>query len=95
MDMARVIGNVVSTQKVPHFVGYKICVLQPIDEERHDVGRPLIAIDVTNQVGLGETVFFVIGGDAIEMEQGKRMPSDAAVVGIVDSWSMLEGERRS
>jgi ethanolamine utilization protein EutN len=93
MDMARVIGNVVATQKDPSLEGYKICILQPMDEHRQDFGEPLIAIDVTNQAGLGETVFFVTGGDAIQLEEGKIMPSDAAVAGIIDSWSLLEGNK--
>jgi len=85
MDIARVIGSIVSTRKDKSLVGSKICVLQPINHKNEDVGEPLVAIDKDSRVGCGETVYFVTSGDATTLEEGHPMPIDAAVVGIVDS----------
>ncbi|HNT33422.1 MAG TPA: EutN/CcmL family microcompartment protein [bacterium] len=86
MDLARVIGCVVSTEKHKSLVGSKLCVIQPINENGEDVGAPIIAVDIKSQVGSGETVYYVASGDAALLEEGKPMPVDAAVVGIVDTY---------
>lgn len=85
MDIARVIGHVVSSSKHESLVGTKLCVLQPLDEQYKEFGAPLIAVDVDSRVGGGEIVFFVTSGDATKLEKDHPMPIDAAVVGIVDN----------
>lgn len=94
MDLARVIGCVVSTEKHESLVGCKLCVIQPINEKGESVGTPIIAIDNKSQVGNGETVYYVASGDAALLEEGKPMPVDASVIGIVDTYendpSLLE-----
>ncbi len=87
MNLATVIGSLWATQKYHAFDGMKFCVIQPIDQHRKPFGKPLIAVDADNRCGLGETVFYVDGGDAAVIEEGKSMPSDATIVGIADSLS--------
>lgn len=87
MDMAIVTGKLWATRKDPTLAGTQFVIIQPIDENRQPMGEPLVANDITNQIGTGETVFFVTGGDAALLEEGQLRPIDAAVVGIVDSWS--------
>lgn len=85
MDMARVIGHIVATEKDPSMLGVKLCVLQPLNERLEPAGEPLIATDATAKRGHGEIVFFVASGDAVHTAHGaKPMPVDAAVLGIVD-----------
>ena len=85
MDIARVIGHIVATQKVPSLVSCKICVIEPIGVDGKPSRKPLIATDATAMRGLGELVFFVESGDAVFTGlQGEDLPVDAAIVGIVD-----------
>lgn len=87
MKLARVIGKIWATQKVSSMTGIQLCVVQPLDEKRHSIGEPLIATDHTNRAGQGETVFLVDGGDAAKLEEGRNLPVDVAIVGIIDSLS--------
>jgi ethanolamine utilization protein EutN len=85
MDIGRVIGTIVSTQKVESFRGMKLCVVQPLDENLKPTGTPIICSDHTAQMGEGELVFFVTSGDATQAHPDFDTPSDAAIVGIVDT----------
>jgi ethanolamine utilization protein EutN len=87
MNLATVIGSLWATTKHPSMKGMTFCVLQPIDQHRKAFGQPLIAVDPNNQVGKGETVFYVESGDAAEIMSDHQMPSDATIVGIIDSLS--------
>jgi microcompartment protein CcmK/EutM len=87
VDMAVVIGSVVATRKEPSFRGDKLAIIQPIDEQSKAVGEPLIANDPDARCGLGEIVYWVGGGDACRLGNGKTTPSDAAIVGLIDYWS--------
>ena len=85
MDVALVIGEVVATQKDPSMEGVKICVMRRLNEKLEPVGEPFIATDSTCRRGSGEIVYIVEGGDAVFTgPEGRSMPVDAAVVGIVD-----------
>ena len=84
MDLARVIGTVISTQKIKSLEGCHICILQPLNQHLESVGKSLVAIDHTCKAGRGEVVYYVGSGDAVLLEKGKPRPVDAAVVGILD-----------
>lgn len=85
MDIGRIIGRVVATRKVDEFTGFKICVVQPMGRDNKPEGSPIIAVDPESMVGEGEMVYYVTGGDASYYEEGKKTPSDATIVGIIDS----------
>jgi microcompartment protein CcmK/EutM len=93
MQLARVIGDVVSTIKDAKLSGHKLLVLQPIHPgaRREAVGRTLIAVDATG-AGVGEDVFFVRGKEASFPFLPTETPVDACVVGIVDHWDLVPGE---
>lgn len=96
MDIARVIGHIVATQKDPSLVSCKLCVIQPLTHDGKAVRKPLVATDATASRGLGELVFFVEGGDAVFTGLlGEPMPVDAAVVGIVDEVHTEESKQTS
>jgi len=87
MNLARVIGEVVSSVKDPNLVGTKLLVLQPITTSGEDTGRTLVALDSVG-AGVGEQVFFVRGREAAFPFYPAEPPTDASIVGIVDHWSV-------
>lgn len=86
MQLARVLGEVVSTIKDANLTGMKLLVLQPLSPGGDAAGRTLVAIDSVG-AGVGENVFFVRGREAAFPFYPVEPPTDAAVIGIVDHWS--------
>jgi len=87
MHLARVIGEVVATIKDENLTGMKLMVLQPIAASGDDAGRTLVALDSVG-AGVGERVFFVRGREAAFPYYPAEPPTDAAIVGIVDHWTV-------
>lgn len=86
MQLARVTGTVVATQKDPRLHGLKLLVLEPLTAERRTAGRAIVAVDTVG-AGQGEDVFFVRGREAALPFLPTQVPTDASVVGIVDHWN--------
>lgn len=87
MFVAKVIGNVVATQKDPRFQGMKLLLIQPyINKERSLVasGSSIVAVDSVG-AGTGECVLFTQGSSARLTPATKDAPVDAVIVGIVDT----------
>ncbi len=89
MQLAKVIGNVVATRKDENLRAIKLLVVQPLTPERQPAGRPLVAVDAVG-AGVGEEVFFVRGKEASFPFHPVEPPVDAAIVGIVDHWTVDE-----
>jgi ethanolamine utilization protein EutN len=87
MQLARVIGEVVSTMKDANLVGMKLLILQPLAPSGESTGRTLVALDSVG-AGAGEAVFFVRGREAAFPFYPAEPPTDAAVIGIVDHWDL-------
>ena len=87
MQIARVVGDIVSTVKDPALVGHKLLILQPITPDRQAAGRTLVALDAIG-AGVGEHVFFGRGREASYPFLPAETPTDACVVGIVDRWDL-------
>jgi len=87
VQLARVTGEVVSTMKDANLVGLKLLVLQPLSASGEPTGRTLVALDSVG-AGVGENVFFVRGREAAFPFYPVEPPTDAAVIGIVDYWSL-------
>lgn len=87
MQLARVIGDVVSVRKDESLVGLTLLVIQPLAPDRQPVGRPLVAVDAVG-AGVGEHVFFVRGKEAAFPFYPVEPPVDAGIVGIVDHWDV-------
>ena len=85
MQIARVIGDVVTTMKDENLSGIKLLVLQPLDPDGNAAGRTLVAVDAVG-AGVGEIVFFVRGKEASFPFHPTEVPTDAGIVGIVDHW---------
>jgi len=85
VQLARVLGEVVSTIKDANLTGIKLLILQPLSPAGEDTGRTLVALDSIG-AGVGENVFFVRGREAAFPFYPAEPPTDAAVIGIVDHW---------
>jgi microcompartment protein CcmK/EutM len=85
MQLAIVIGDIVSTRKDENLAALKLLVLQPIGADGSPVGRTLVAVDAVG-AGVGETVFFVRGKEASFPFHPTEVPADAGIVGIVDHY---------
>jgi ethanolamine utilization protein EutN len=90
MQIARVVGTVVATQKHQKFEGAKLLLVQPIALDDTPRGTPLLAVDAVG-AGVHEKVLVVIEGRAAGEALGRKAaPVDAAVIGIVDSVDVQE-----
>jgi len=83
MLLARVIGNVVATRKDDGLVGQKLLLIQPLRADGAPAGRPLVAVDAVG-AGAPEEVFYVRGREASFPFLPAEVPTDAAIIGIVD-----------
>lgn len=85
MQIAVVVGSVVSTIKDPRLSGMKLLLVRGSEEEssRH---RGYVAVDLVG-AGDGETVLVTRGSAAAAArdEWGQGMPIDAVIIGIVDT----------
>ena len=83
MQLAKVIGNVVATEKHKSLVGVRLLLIQPHDHHGEPDGPVRIAADAM-QAGVGETVEWVTGREAALALPDTFAPVDCAVVSIVD-----------
>jgi ethanolamine utilization protein EutN len=80
VQIARVVGTVVATQKNRKLEGAKLLLVQPLTLDDTPRGTTLLAIDSVG-AGIGEKVLVVIEGKAL----GRKFAAvDAAIIGIVD-----------
>ena len=84
MQIARVIGTVVGTQKDPSLRGSKFLLLQFIDESGEALPEYEVAIDYVG-AGYDEWVLVTRGSAARQVPGSETRPSDAAVVAIIDT----------
>lgn len=85
MLLARVIGNVISTQKNERLVGGRLLLVQPVDLEGRLQGQSFMALDSVD-AGPGDLVVVVQEGwsasTAATGSEGYAI--DAAIIGVVD-----------
>ncbi|HAH05331.1 MAG TPA: ethanolamine utilization protein EutN [Elusimicrobia bacterium] len=85
MLFARVVGNVVSTQKEEKLVGRKLLLVQPADPQgAPKAATPLVAIDAVG-AGEGELVLIVQGSSARQTAKTEGTPVDCTIIAIVDN----------
>jgi ethanolamine utilization protein EutN len=84
MQIARVVGTVVSTQKHRKFEGATLLLVQPLNIDDTPRGSALLAVDGVG-AGVRERVLVVLEGRAAGEALGKKAaPVDAAIIGIID-----------
>jgi len=84
MQLARVIGTVVATVKNESLAGRTLLVVQTLDRNLKESGKPLVAVDAVG-AGVGELVFWCRGKEASFPFKREDTPTDCTIVGIVDS----------
>jgi ethanolamine utilization protein EutN len=84
MQLARVIGTVVSTMKNDSLAGRKLLVVQTVERNLQSTGKPMVAVDAVG-AGVGELVFWCRGKEASFPFKREDTPTDCTIVGIVDS----------
>jgi microcompartment protein CcmK/EutM len=90
MQLARVVGTVVSTQKHAAFTGAKLLLVQPLALDDSPRGTAFMAVDSVG-AGVHEKVLIVMEGRAAGEALGRKgAPVDAAIIGIVDSVDVQE-----
>jgi len=91
MLIARVIGDVVATQKDPSHHARKILLVQPLNLDGSDRGGAVLALDAVD-AGIGERVLLSTEGFSAMTAVGRpNSPIDAAVIGVIDEVSLIEG----
>jgi ethanolamine utilization protein EutN len=94
MQIGRVIGTLVSTQKQRKLEGAKLLLVQLLTLEDEPRGAPILTIDSVG-AGVGEKVLIVIEGRAAgEALRRTAAPVDAAIIGIIDCVT-LESDTRA
>jgi ethanolamine utilization protein EutN len=90
MQIGRVIGTVVSTQKHRKLDGAKLLLVQPLALDGQPRGVAVLTIDSVG-AGIGERVLIVIEGKAAGAAlRRKAAPVDAAIIGIIDEVTLSE-----
>jgi carbon dioxide concentrating mechanism protein CcmL len=87
MQIARVCGTVVSTQKEPSLTGVKFLLVQLLDEEGNLLPEYEVAADNVG-AGVDEWVLVSRGSAARQVPGSESRPLDALVVGIIDTVSV-------
>lgn len=85
MQLARVKGTVVSTNKAEKLYGLKMLIVKPIDIETwQEKGSLLVAIDAVG-AGEGEVVMLCGGSSSRQTIATENKPVDQSIVAIIDS----------
>jgi len=92
MNLAQVLGRVVSTQKEPSLEGLKLLMLGAAGPDGKLTGGVVVAVDAVG-AGEGEYVLYASGSSARQTIVTDGKPVDAVIMAIVDSWD-IDGEER-
>jgi len=85
MQLARVVGSVVSTRKEDSLQGLKLLVVRPLDEEGKETGTAVVSADAVG-AGPDEIVLIAAGSSARQTAVTDKRPIDSVILAIVDSW---------
>ena len=92
MRLARVVGNVVSTIKDKTYHGYKLMIVEYLDEDLKPSGSRVIAFDAA-QAGVGDYVLVNVDGGAANVFLDKEIIADLTICGVLDSFT-CDGETK-
>lgn len=93
MILARVLGNIVATQKNHRYDNARVMLCQQITLEGEETQTTILALDAVD-AGVGDTVLIVQEGwSASTVATGKAGAAiDSAIVGVVDRIDLLDDE---
>jgi microcompartment protein CcmK/EutM len=85
MLIARVVGEVVATEKHLSHDARKVLLVQPLNLDGSDRGNAVVALDAVD-AGVGDRVLLVTEGFSAMTSVGRpESPIDMAVIGVVDT----------
>jgi microcompartment protein CcmK/EutM len=91
MLIARVVGELVATQKHPSHEGRKILLVQPLNLDGSNRGDAVVALDAVD-AGVGDKVLLTTEGFSAMTSVGRpNSPIDMAVIGFIDHIELLPG----
>ena len=88
MNLAKIIGTIWATQKDPQLEKLRMQLIQPINSNQKELGKPIIAVDSVG-AGTGEIVFYITASEAVLPLKNKPALSDATIIGIVDNIEVI------
>jgi ethanolamine utilization protein EutN len=84
MLIARVVGELIATQKHPSHEGRKLLLVQPLNLDGSNRGDAVVAVDAVD-AGIGDRVLLSIEGFSAMTSVGRpNSPIDMAVIGFID-----------
>lgn len=93
MFLAKVRGNVVSTQKNKYLVGHKLLLAREVNFDGEFISnKDVICLDLIDS-GIGDTVIVAREGDAVQQILGhKNAPVNTMIIANVDSIDIEKDE---
>jgi ethanolamine utilization protein EutN len=89
MLIARVVGDLVATQKHASHEGLKLLLVQPLNLDGSDRGDAVVAVDAVD-AGVGDKVLLTTEGFSAMTAVGRpQSPIDMAVIGFIDQIELL------
>ena len=85
MQLGRVIGTVVATEKHVALKGIKLLIVQPLDEYEEPIDQPVVAVDGTAMAGPGELIWMIGGREGALVLEDWFTPDDHGILGIVEA----------
>jgi ethanolamine utilization protein EutN len=91
MLIARVVGELVATQKHPSHQGRKLLLVQPLNLDGSNRGDAVVALDAVD-AGVGDQVLLATEGFSAMTAVGRpQSPIDMAVIAFIDRIELLPG----
>jgi microcompartment protein CcmK/EutM len=89
MLIARVVGELVATQKHPSHEGRKLLLVQPLNLDGSNRGDAVVALDAVD-AGVGDRVLLATEGFSAMTSVGRtQSPIDMSVIGFIDEIQLL------
>jgi len=87
VQLGRVAGTLVASDKEPTMEGLTFLVVRQIDVEGKDASGYVVAVDAVG-AGVGEIVMYASGSSARQTGATRDRPCDAVIMAIVDTWEV-------
>jgi len=87
MNLGKVVGTVVASQKESSMNGLRFMLVRHVDERGQETGGQVVAVDAVGS-GPGEMVLVATGSSARQTVVTDKRPCDAVIMAIVDSWEV-------
>jgi microcompartment protein CcmK/EutM len=91
MILARVLGNIVATQKNHRYENARVMLCEQVTPEGNDTGNTVLALDAVD-AGVGDLVLIVQEGWSASTVATQKAGAaiDSAIVGVVDRIDLLD-----